>query len=138
MPSVIVSRGLSISSISSSLPLNEPPKMRILKRPSPSTNIPTNINNTTEESLQDREARYRAARQRIFGTSTREDEVMGEMELEHQSSKKPSPTPSTIPSQVIRELRGPTFVDSANGFSNKGFINRQSKTTVSHSEDTSL
>lgn len=136
MPSVIVSRGLSISSTSSSLPLNEPPKMRILKRPSPSNNNPTNINNTMGESLQDREARYLAARQRIFGTSM-EDEKMGEMKLEHQFSKQPSPTPS-ISSQAIRELRGPTFGDSANGFNCKGFINRQPKATAQQSEDSSL
>lgn len=142
MPSVVMSRG---STTSSNLPLNEPPAMRILKRPSPSSNFPSNINITIGESLQDREARYIAARERIFRTSTSEDDPTEGTMLQYNFGEMPSPSSSTISSQAIREPRGPTFGDGTNSSSIKGFHRRvdRSKNTVSSpsktpSEDTSL
>ena len=129
MPCVVMSRGLSVHNTLSSLPLNEPPTMRILKRPSPSSGIPKDINMTTGESLLDREARYLAARERIFGTSG--TGVEDETNQEYQSTKKPSSSLTTS-SQVIRELRGPTLGDESS--SHKGFVDRiihQSKNTGS-------
>jgi hypothetical protein len=95
--------------------------MRILKRPSPSSNIPANQNTTTEVSLHDREARYLAARERIFGTSTIEDQTTGETRVGNQSGKKLSLSPT--PPQVIRELRGPATLDD--GTDNRGFVQRR-------------
>jgi len=120
--------------------------MRILKRPSPSSNLPSNINTTIGESLQDREARYVAARERIFRTSTSEVEPAEGTRPQYNFGEKPSPSSSTISSQPIRELRGPTFGDGTNNSSIKGFVHRRadrSKNTVSlplktPSEDTSL
>ncbi len=146
MPSVVMSRGSFTQSTSTNLPLNEPPAMRILKRPSPSSNLPSNINMTIGESLQDREARYVAARERIFRTSTSEDEPTEGTRSQYNFGEKPSPSSSTISLQPIRELRGPTFGDGTNNSSIKGFVHRRadrSKNTVTPplktpSEDTSL
>ena len=50
--------------------------MRILKRPSPSLSpaASTNSGSAAGETLKEREARYHAARERIFGVSNEEQE----------------------------------------------------------------
>ncbi len=121
MPSVIMSRGFSTSN---SLPLNQPPAVHILKRPSPSSSTsPTNLHTTAEETLQDREARYEAARERIFGSFT-QSENQKNISGENKEDNKPTPTPSTI-SNPLRELRGPTNFAGNSDVANKGFGDRK-------------
>ncbi len=123
MPSVIMSRPSATSNTSSSLPLNQAPTMRILKRPSQSSSPLTNLNNTVGDTLQDREARYLAARERIFGSSATEDDThVTQTELPNQSSL----SSSSGASRVVRELHGPISSDScANSPPNKGFGDRR-------------
>ncbi|KAJ7594374.1 hypothetical protein C8J56DRAFT_926611 [Mycena floridula] len=68
MPAVIISSSSTTFSVVSPLPGAFQPKMQILKRPQ---NTATTSNNsslsTSTDSLKDREARYQAARDRIFG-----------------------------------------------------------------------
>ncbi|EKM78354.1 hypothetical protein AGABI1DRAFT_129470 [Agaricus bisporus var. burnettii JB137-S8] len=86
------------------------PALRILKRPqssSPSQNTPTAA---PQESLQDKEARYAAARERIFG-------------CEDNNSSTPSPKPSNV--KIVREPIAPEQGSSP------GFKGRKSKTPSS-------
>jgi len=130
MPSLVVSRGSSSGSAMPSLPLNHPPPMRILKRPSPSispSQSSTNVN--TGETLQEREARYQAARERIFGASSEEAPDNGDKKIRKSTSQSSSPSPST---KVIREPHGPTNSNVANvngniNQENKGFSDRRTK-----------
>jgi len=130
MPSVIMSRGSTISNTSSSLPLNQAPTMRILKRPSHSSSTLTNLNNTVGDTLQDREARYQAARERIFGgTSATEDETtVAQPKKEDQvfPGKKFSSSSSSGASHIVREPQGPiSFDNCASNPQNKGFGDRR-------------
>ena len=106
MPSLVISRGTSSTSVAlPSLPLNQPPPMRILKRPSPSLSpIPsTNSNSANGETLKEREARYHAARERIFGATLNEEQ--------NDDKKKPPLTRSPPTSvKLVREPRGPDTV----------------------------
>ncbi|KAF9484100.1 hypothetical protein BDN70DRAFT_872993 [Pholiota conissans] len=130
MPAVVISRGVSASITTPTLPLNQPPPMRILKRPSaspsPST---TNVSTPTGETLQEREARYQAARERIFGGA---QEAGGESTegkknppSKKSGSQSTSPTPSNSSpnssastTKVVRNPRGPSNSSSVsvNGF----------------------
>lgn len=106
MPSLVISRGTSSTSVAlPSLPLNQPPPMRILKRPSPSLSpIPsTNSNSANGETLKEREARYHAARERIFGATLNEEPG----QEENDDKKKP---PLTRSVKLVREPRGPDTV----------------------------
>ncbi|KAK0205427.1 hypothetical protein DFS33DRAFT_766157 [Desarmillaria ectypa] len=73
------------------------PVMRILKRPTSSTNSSVSSDVLSAESFREREARYQAARERIFGNGDSE----------------PSST-------VVRNPRGPE-----NGSADKGFTRRR-------------
>ncbi|KAG8845295.1 hypothetical protein FRB96_002584 [Tulasnella sp. 330] len=85
------------------------PKM-ILKRPtssSPSPSCPPS-GSPTQKSIQEREASYQAARERIFGTGTTTEET--------STSRGPASDNATpVPSNVIRPPRGPpsAFPESA-------------------------
>ena len=128
MPSLIISRGTSSTSVAlPSLPLNQPPQMRILKRPSPSISPTpsTNSSSAAGETLKEREARYHAARERIFGASSNEEQ-------ENDDKKKParnvvspplSPSPAAASVKLVREPRGP---DGSN-FDTKGFGERKAQ-----------
>jgi len=126
MPAVIISRGASASNTPSSLPLNQPPTMRILKRPSPSASpsqSSTNVNGS--ESLQDREARYQAARERIFGPSS--PSAGSNDKMPKVSSPTPPPLEAT---KIVREPRGPdSSGDNGTGqrHDGKGFRERKIK-----------
>jgi hypothetical protein len=124
MPSVIMSRGFSTGN---SLPFNQPPAVHILKRPSPSSSTsPTNLHTTAEETLQDREARYEVARERIFGSFTQSEnqENISGSKKEDGFDNKPTPASS---SKLLRELRGPT---SFAGNAHKGFGERKFKRSL--------
>ena len=100
MPSLIISRGPSSTSIASpSLPLNQSPPMRILKRPSPplSSTNPANSGSAAGETLKEREARYHAARERIFGASPNEEQA--------DDDKKKVVAAASV--KLVREPRGP-------------------------------
>ncbi|KAF8645661.1 hypothetical protein AX16_007657 [Volvariella volvacea WC 439] len=114
MPSLIVSS----STVSPPIPLAAfQPTMRILKRPtsnaSPSPS-PTPAPNA--ESIKEREARYQAARDRIFGTSspstsaenTTSTQVDGASDsIQVKNDLKPS-SPSPKSAVAIRQPRGPS------------------------------
>ncbi|KAK2460829.1 hypothetical protein APHAL10511_007299 [Amanita phalloides] len=97
------------SIISSTHPLPPPaafqPALRILKRPSPTPpSAPSSASTQDPSDLKDREARYQAARDRIFGTLA------------------PSPPP---PVRVVRAPRGPTDNQTNEpGQTAKGFAQR--------------
>ena len=103
--------------------------MRILKRPSQSSSTLTNLNNMVGDTLQDREARYQAARERIFGTSATEDgTAVAQQKKEDQGfpGKKFSLSSSSGASHVVREPQGPISLDNcANSPKNKGFGDRR-------------
>ena len=123
MPSLIISRGTSSTSVAlPSLPLNQPPQMRILKRPSPSLSpiVSTNSGSTAGETLKEREARYHAARERIFGAS---NEEQGNNNDNKPTRKIVSPPLSAASVKLVREPRGP---DGSN-FDTKGFGERKAK-----------
>lgn len=129
MPSLIISRGTSSTSVAlPSLPLNQPPQMRILKRPSPSISptASTNAGSAAGETLKEREARYHAARERIFGASPNEEQ---ENDDKKQPVRKVISPPSTLsPNSVasvklVREPRGP---DGSNS-DTKGFGERKAQ-----------
>lgn len=116
MPSLIISRGASTSVALPSLPLNQPLQMRILKRPSPSSlspTVPTNSSSATGETLKEREARYHAARERIFGTSQQEND----------DNKKAA---SNSPPYIVREPGGPD-ANGGSSFDTKDFSERKAK-----------
>ena len=125
MPSLIISRGTSSTSVAlPSLPLNQPPQMRILKRPSPSLSPTASTNSGSSvgggETLKEREARYHAARERIFGASNEEQEN----DDKKKTTKKvvsPPPYPNPPIVKLVREPRGP---DGSN-FDTKGFGERK-------------
>lgn len=114
MPSLVISRGTSSTSAAlASLPLNQPPPMRILKRPSPSSLSPTTSTTSgsaTGETLKEREARYHAARERIFGPSPSEE----------------SEDIRTVQVKLVREPRGPDANGGSN-FDTKGFGERKAR-----------
>jgi hypothetical protein len=126
MPSLIISRGTSSTSVTlPSLPLNQPPQMRILKRPSPSISptASTNSGSAAGETLKEREARYHAARERIFGASPNEEQENGD--------KKPirkvvSPPLSANPAASVKLVREPRGPDGSN-FDTKGFGERKAQ-----------
>ena len=123
MPSLIISRGTSSTSVAlPSLPLNQPPQMRILKRPSPSLSpvASTNSGSAAGETLKEREARYHAARERIFGASPNEEPENDDKKL---TRKVVSPPLSAASVKLVREPRGP---DGSN-FDTKGFGERKAK-----------
>jgi len=130
MPSLIISRGTSTSVTLPSLPLNQTPPMRILQRPSPSlsSTVPTNSGSAAGETLREREARYHAARERIFGASPNEEQENDETNKLDRSSESPLPATSV---KLVREPRGP---DGSN-FDAKGFSERRTSrppaTTIS-------
>ncbi|KAF8895860.1 hypothetical protein CPB84DRAFT_1782009 [Gymnopilus junonius] len=139
MPSLVISRGSSSSSSMQSLPLNQPPPMRILKRPSPAispSQSSANVNSATE-TFQEREARYQAARERIFGTPipTEEASEPGDKKTTASSSSSPKLTPPTSPSlppsiKIVREPRGPSNSTSPKrdeSRKSKGFEDRRNK-----------
>ena len=97
--------------------------MRILKRPSPSlsSTVPTNSGSAAGETLKDREARYHAARERIFGASSNEEQEKDEAnKLDRKVVSSECPLPATSV-KLVREPRGP---DGSN-FDAKGFRERR-------------
>lgn len=97
------------------------PQLRILKRPSatpPASNTPSQVG--TRDSVQEREARYNAARERIFGTNEQGQEPEGSTNASLSSlqshgaplrdtARHMDPTPSSTPprTSVTRNPRGP-------------------------------
>ena len=90
------------------------PALRILKRPSPSpSNSDPSSNSSTLDSstLKEREARYQAARERIFGA-------------DGANASPPAVSIDTPPpaARIVREPRGPG--ESKDSESSKGFARR--------------
>ena len=128
MPDLIISRGTSSTSVAlPSLPLNQPPPMRILKRPSASSSstASTNSGSVAGETLKEREARYHAARERIFGVSPDEEPVQ---ESDEKKRKVVSPPLSALAASVklVREPRGPD-ANVGGDLNTKGFGERKAK-----------
>jgi len=129
MPSLVISRGTSSTVVAPSLPLNQPPTMRILKRPTDSgssspSGSSTNLSSTLGETFQEREARYQAARERIFGTSSPDLTTDSGDKRKSPTGKKltptssPTATPPPSANKVVRDPRGPTNISDNNN--NKG------------------
>ena len=97
--------------------------MRILKRPSPSLSpaVSTNSGSAAGETLKEREARYHAARERIFGASPSKEQESDDKKP--ATRKVVSPPLSAASVKLVREPRGP---DGSN-FDTKGFGERKTK-----------
>jgi len=132
MPDLIISRGTSSTSVAlPSLPLNQPPPMRILKRPSASSSstASTNSGSVAGETLKEREARYHAARERIFGVSPDEEPAQESDEKKKPTRKVVSPPLSSLPAasvKLVREPRGPD-ANVGSDSNTKGFGERKAK-----------
>ncbi|TEB32616.1 hypothetical protein FA13DRAFT_1731103 [Coprinellus micaceus] len=141
MPDVVLVRNTAAPLPSAHIPpqgvFDQLPKMKILKRPTQSSPSPVPSSASAEsaqDSLKEREARYKAARERIFGS-------------ESPSNSTPnvtSPESPNLPQQqvkVAREPRGPS--NSSNAFAargggeaqSKGFRNRNAKPQVADDID---
>jgi hypothetical protein len=129
MPQIVAN---SSSSSASSAPLAaaaaalSQPTMRILKRPSASSSqasSPPPAQSATPP-LAERQARYEAARQRIFADAS--SSPTSPASLSSSSSPAPSPAPSTAV-RITREPHGPTAVATAGSASPnaKGFGHRR-------------
>ncbi|KIL66066.1 hypothetical protein M378DRAFT_161291 [Amanita muscaria Koide BX008] len=105
MPTIISSSASSVTSVPPPAALQQ--SLRILKRPSPSSASPTPGQSTPDASadLKQREARYQAARDRIFGADS---------PTQTASNSTQSAT------RVVREPRGPD-----EGQDRRGFVQRR-------------
>ena len=124
MPALILAKSPS-THLPPQAAFTQQPSMRILKRPSASNSQSSSTSLSSSqlngaETLKEREARYHAARERIFGGDT--------------PPLPPSPSPSSttdkVKSQtqsvkVVREPRGPA--DGRQSTSSKGFGERKGK-----------
>ncbi|KAK7444491.1 hypothetical protein VKT23_015172 [Stygiomarasmius scandens] len=125
------------------------PTMKILKRPQPNSNpnsspgTPSPMGgmsaSASTESFQEREARYQAARNRIFGegasspnsnasstTSLPTSSISREDRLRASSTKSP---PATV---VTRNPRGPENLSGESSGSNRGFEGRRTRLQPPH------
>jgi hypothetical protein len=139
MPALVISRGASSSVTTPTLPLNQPPPMRILKRPSGSPSpASTSASTPTGETLQEREARYQAARERIFGSggagvegASENAENKKDLPPKRSGSQSMSPTSTstiltaTATTKVVRNPRGPSNTSSSGVVAGNGFAERK-------------
>ncbi|KAJ7147784.1 hypothetical protein C8R43DRAFT_1009617 [Mycena crocata] len=105
MPRVIVS-----GSSQAALALASQPQMRILKRPTNAAPVAPPPPVAPVETLKEREARYQAARGRIFGTEAEADAGAAGKEKVDVAAGKKSPG-----SGVTRNPRGPTGAGASDG-----------------------
>ena len=125
MPALILTKSPS-THLPPQAAFTQQPSMRILKRPSASNSQSSSTSLSSSqpngaETLKEREARYHAARERIFGGDT--------------PPLPPSPSPSSTTDKakpqttsvvkVVREPRGPA--DGRQSTSSKGFGERKGK-----------
>ena len=106
--------------------------MRILKRPS-NSNSPTPLLSSTSETIKEREARYQAARERIF---KEENGISNSPSHMARESKAPSPAYDNFVS-IIRNPRGPGDYAAADetGNSTRGFGNQCAMSSLAASHD---
>jgi hypothetical protein len=99
--------------------------MRILKRPSPSLSpaASTNSGSAAGETLKEREARYHAARERIFGASSNEEQ---ENDDKKSIRRVVSPPLSPLPPATVKLVREPRGPDGSK-FDTKGFGERKAQ-----------
>ncbi|KAJ4496044.1 hypothetical protein C8J55DRAFT_495616 [Lentinula edodes] len=121
MPTFIVSS----SAVASPPPMAAfQPAFKILKRP---VNIPEGSSlpplSPPKDSLEDREARYQVARNRIFGVTTSPTDLSSDPNSIHLVAKKDV--------VVIRNPRGPDVTPSTDTTPSKGFNDRRLKTPPS-------
>ncbi|TBU42965.1 hypothetical protein BD309DRAFT_865220 [Dichomitus squalens] len=139
MPELVIA-GSSTSgpSVTSPPPAAFQPVLRILKRPtatpSPSTS-PSSVSassspssNAPSGTYAEREARYRAARDRIFGDSSPSSDTPGESGLQTPQALKKSPPPV----EITREPKGPPIAQAGadgrgQGGDIRGFGSRRGK-----------
>ena len=105
MPALIISPSATSSrTIISPPPGAFQPAMRILKRPSNSNSPTTPSAATPSETIKEREAKYQAARERIFGE---EDGTSYSSSQSAQESKSPAPAQDKSIVSIVRNPRGP-------------------------------
>jgi len=128
MPSLVISRNSTTIALTPSLPLHQPPQMRILKRPSPTTTaVPSASSVAAGGTLREREARYQAARERIFGVPG-DESLQNTVDKNNGESKKASRTSSYNSSvKVVREPRGPPNTNDTKEGNSRGFVERRGK-----------
>ncbi|PFH51171.1 hypothetical protein AMATHDRAFT_3302 [Amanita thiersii Skay4041] len=147
MPTVVVSS--SSSAHQPPPPAAFQPALRILKRPSPSSTplTPNASGDTPSTTLKEREARYQAARDRIFGIdSGTESGVAGSTNIIATGSPNTSPIASpplsdtgassplsTPTARILREPRGPSESSITEGHSHKGFVHRRKESKLASS-----
>lgn len=108
MPTLVISRGSFVSVTTPTLPLNQPPTMKILKRPSASPSASsTNSSTPVGETFKEREARYQMARERIFGASSEQPAESTDTTKSQGSHKKANSAVAPSAVKVVRNPRGP-------------------------------
>lgn len=136
MPALVISpSSTSTRAILSPPPGAFEPKMRILKRPSASSSKSSTPppSSTSAESLKEREARYQAARERIFGEESPGDGTTSPKSPREKKERKSSGSPHNTPGvTVVRNPRGPSqnSAESANGKSARGFGGQRARPPV--------
>jgi len=124
---------LLISSSSTTTPVATPPvtafqgPMRILKRPSQNSSSNSFSSQAPTETLAQREARYQAARERIFGGDDGSGSNVNDSALKRGGAQKGGPSLPTV--NVIRNPIGPSesSKDTEGGQVSKGFESRNTK-----------
>ncbi len=143
MPQLVMAGSHTGAAATSPPPAAFQPALRILKRPtaSPSSSssassLPTSGNgssNSSSDTYAEREARYQAARDRIFGDSSPSLGRPNEQSQPKTQSSAPKPSPPQV--QIAREPRGPPAADpdaaspdgKGQGGESRGFGSRRGK-----------
>ena len=114
MPNLVMAGSSTSSAAMSPPPAAFQPVLRILKRPtatptSSSPNTPPSDSGTSNpNSYAAREARYQAARERIFGDSSSPSESSDKLSTTNGTGSKKAP----VPVQIAREPKGPPTAQS--------------------------
>jgi SUZ domain len=134
MPALIISPSATSSrSVLSPPPGAFQPTMRILKRPSDSTSPTPPPSSSTSEPIKAREARYQAARDRIFGEENGPNNSSSQLARKSPASAQDNPIVS-----IVRNPRGPgdyTADDETVRDPTRGFGGRRAKLSPAASED---
>lgn len=140
MPQVILASTASSASTVSPPPAAFQPSIRILKRPSATSNsqpVTSAAADAQQKSFVQREADYQLARERIFGGSSSQAETTASSVLRNdtETSRARRDTPGSPPiriasptiTTVVRNPRGPdtTAPGSSKSIPVKGFKNRK-------------
>jgi hypothetical protein len=126
MPEILRSATASTSTATPPPTTAFQPSLRILKRPSPSVTLsPSSPSPQQLETLAQKEARYQAARERIFGDEAVQDDGNSNGSTSKKSPQSSKGSSSTVKADSVIVSRHPTGPGSTDGSSPRGFGNRK-------------